>query len=255
MESPAFERMPPSQGDTAICFAYATAGMISRRVGFEVSPLDVATTFFFSRPAGCGRRAGPRSRSTSGRIRGGLRDARLGPEPGRHRAGRRTRRDVRMSTSWRAARRTRRRCSPTSRACARAPTCPRTTASSRTAGACSGCGGRAFGAAPNQCPRAVAGAPGEGPRADRRRLQRALAGLRRRALPKGREPGAAAAGLVPLAQDQEAFLAMEITPQLRARQAKMIAMVDYALATAISGHRLQLLHPAAAGGRRSRPVR
>lgn len=50
IEPPPFDKMPLSQGDTAICFAYATAGMISRRVGFEVSPLDVATTFFLSSP-------------------------------------------------------------------------------------------------------------------------------------------------------------------------------------------------------------
>ncbi len=50
VDPPPFETMPLSQGDTAICFAYATAAMISHRVGFEVSPLDVATTFFFASP-------------------------------------------------------------------------------------------------------------------------------------------------------------------------------------------------------------
>ncbi len=31
-----------------MCFAYSTAAMISQRVGFEVSPLDIATTFYLS---------------------------------------------------------------------------------------------------------------------------------------------------------------------------------------------------------------
>lgn len=50
VDPPRFEKMPLSQGDTAICFAFATAAMISQRVGFAVSPLDIATTFFFSSP-------------------------------------------------------------------------------------------------------------------------------------------------------------------------------------------------------------
>lgn len=44
------ERMPWSQGDSAICYAYATADMISARVGRRVSALDVATGFYFSDP-------------------------------------------------------------------------------------------------------------------------------------------------------------------------------------------------------------
>ena len=50
VDPPPFEKMPLSQGDTAICFAYAASAMISKRVGFEVSPLDIATTFFFGSP-------------------------------------------------------------------------------------------------------------------------------------------------------------------------------------------------------------
>ncbi|MGH1592306.1 hypothetical protein ACRBEV_32810 (plasmid) [Methylobacterium phyllosphaerae] len=37
-----------SQGDSAICFAYATADMISQRVGITVSALDVATQYYFA---------------------------------------------------------------------------------------------------------------------------------------------------------------------------------------------------------------
>ena len=43
---------PMSQGDSAICFAYATADMISQRVGVTVSALDVATRYYFADPAG-----------------------------------------------------------------------------------------------------------------------------------------------------------------------------------------------------------
>jgi hypothetical protein len=43
---------PMSQGDTAICFAYATADMISQRVGVTVSALDVATRYYFADPSG-----------------------------------------------------------------------------------------------------------------------------------------------------------------------------------------------------------
>ena len=43
---------PMSQGDSAICFAYATADMISQRVGITVSALDVATRYYFADPAG-----------------------------------------------------------------------------------------------------------------------------------------------------------------------------------------------------------
>lgn len=42
---------PMSQGDSAICFAYATADMISQRVGVTVSALDVATQYYFADPA------------------------------------------------------------------------------------------------------------------------------------------------------------------------------------------------------------
>lgn len=48
---PAFKHMPIMQGDSAICFAYATADMISQRWGRTVSALDVATTFYFANPA------------------------------------------------------------------------------------------------------------------------------------------------------------------------------------------------------------
>ncbi|CAX25742.1 protein of unknown function; putative exported protein [Methylorubrum extorquens DM4] len=46
---------PMSQGDSAICFAYATADMISQRVGVTVSALDVATRYYFADPAGLER--------------------------------------------------------------------------------------------------------------------------------------------------------------------------------------------------------
>ncbi|PXW52103.1 hypothetical protein BY998_13016 [Methylobacterium sp. B4] len=46
---------PMSQGDSAICFAYATADMISQRVGVTVSALDVATRYYFADPAGLDR--------------------------------------------------------------------------------------------------------------------------------------------------------------------------------------------------------
>lgn len=50
--SPDPARSPMSQGDSAICFAYATADMISQRVGVTVSALDVATRYYFADPAG-----------------------------------------------------------------------------------------------------------------------------------------------------------------------------------------------------------
>lgn len=40
--------MPLTQGDSAMCFAYATADMISQRVGAVVSPMDVATKYYFA---------------------------------------------------------------------------------------------------------------------------------------------------------------------------------------------------------------
>jgi len=46
---------PLSQGDSAICFAYATADMISQRVGREISPLDVATKYYFADPSRLGQ--------------------------------------------------------------------------------------------------------------------------------------------------------------------------------------------------------
>jgi hypothetical protein len=49
--APTFRKMPISQGDSAICFAYSTADMISRRLGRIVSALDVATAFYFANPA------------------------------------------------------------------------------------------------------------------------------------------------------------------------------------------------------------
>lgn len=49
--SPRPADIPVGQGDSAICFAYATADMISQRVGRAVSPLDVATKFYFADPA------------------------------------------------------------------------------------------------------------------------------------------------------------------------------------------------------------
>ncbi|WP_420847366.1 hypothetical protein [Methylobacterium organophilum] len=49
--SPDPAESPMSQGDSAICFAYATADMISQRVGRTVSALDVATRYYFADPA------------------------------------------------------------------------------------------------------------------------------------------------------------------------------------------------------------
>lgn len=49
--SPRPSLTPLSQGDSAICFAYATADMISQRVGREISPLDVATKYYFANPS------------------------------------------------------------------------------------------------------------------------------------------------------------------------------------------------------------
>ncbi|KQP54189.1 hypothetical protein [Methylobacterium sp. Leaf108] len=49
--SPRPTDIPVGQGDSAICYAYATADMISQRVGVAVSPLDVATKFYFADPA------------------------------------------------------------------------------------------------------------------------------------------------------------------------------------------------------------
>lgn len=49
--SPRPADIPVGQGDSAICYAYATADMISQRVGAAVSPLDVATKFYFANPA------------------------------------------------------------------------------------------------------------------------------------------------------------------------------------------------------------
>ena len=50
--APPFRRMPNSQGDSAICYAYAATDMISQRIGLAVSALDVATTFYFTDPSG-----------------------------------------------------------------------------------------------------------------------------------------------------------------------------------------------------------
>lgn len=49
--SPRPADIPVGQGDSAICYAYATADMISQRVGVAVSPLDVATKFYFADPS------------------------------------------------------------------------------------------------------------------------------------------------------------------------------------------------------------
>ena len=51
MISPQPADMPLSQGDSAICFAYATADMISQRVQTEISALDVATKYYFTDPS------------------------------------------------------------------------------------------------------------------------------------------------------------------------------------------------------------
>src|ERR1700730_17325651 len=59
MISPRPAEMPLSQGDTAICFAYATADMISQRAGTEISALDVATNYYFADPSRLARSANP----------------------------------------------------------------------------------------------------------------------------------------------------------------------------------------------------
>jgi hypothetical protein len=48
--SPSPREMPLNQGESAICFAYATADMISHRLGRPISPLDVATKNYFADP-------------------------------------------------------------------------------------------------------------------------------------------------------------------------------------------------------------
>ena len=58
--SPRPSKLPLDQGDAAICFAYATADMISQRVGVEISPLDVATKYYFASPLRLERSANPR---------------------------------------------------------------------------------------------------------------------------------------------------------------------------------------------------
>ena len=57
--SPRPAEIPVGQGDSAICFAYATADMISQRVGRAVSPLDVAGKFYFADPARLERLSDP----------------------------------------------------------------------------------------------------------------------------------------------------------------------------------------------------
>lgn len=49
--SPSPKDLPLNQGESAICFAYATADMISHRLQRQVSPLDVATKYYFADPA------------------------------------------------------------------------------------------------------------------------------------------------------------------------------------------------------------
>lgn len=51
--------MPLLQGDSLICFAYSTAAMISQRIGVVVSPLDVATKYFFANPASLAKISSP----------------------------------------------------------------------------------------------------------------------------------------------------------------------------------------------------
>lgn len=49
--SPSPAELPLNQGESAICFAYAAGDMISHRIGRPVSPLDVATKYYFADPA------------------------------------------------------------------------------------------------------------------------------------------------------------------------------------------------------------
>jgi len=51
--------MPLSQGEILICFAYATADMISQRVGTEISALDVATKYYFADPSRLAKSTNP----------------------------------------------------------------------------------------------------------------------------------------------------------------------------------------------------
>jgi hypothetical protein len=59
MISPQPADMPLSQGDSAICFAYATADMISQRVQTEISALDVATKYYLTNPLRLAKLANP----------------------------------------------------------------------------------------------------------------------------------------------------------------------------------------------------
>lgn len=59
MISPQPADMPLSQGDSGICFAYATADMISQRVQTEISALDVATKYYFTDPSQLAKLANP----------------------------------------------------------------------------------------------------------------------------------------------------------------------------------------------------
>ncbi|PIU05879.1 MULTISPECIES: hypothetical protein [Methylobacterium] len=61
--SPKPAEIPVGQGDSAICYAYATADMISQRVGVAVSPLDVATRFYFADPGRLADHPDPRVRA------------------------------------------------------------------------------------------------------------------------------------------------------------------------------------------------
>ncbi|MEA1832069.1 hypothetical protein U8607_08235 [Methylobacterium durans] len=61
--SPRPADIPVGQGESAICFAYATADMISQRVGVAVSPLDVAGKFYFADPARLSAIRDPRIRA------------------------------------------------------------------------------------------------------------------------------------------------------------------------------------------------
>ena len=61
--SPSPQDLPMNQGESAICYAYAAADMISHRLGRQVAALDVATKYYFADPARLATHPDPRVRA------------------------------------------------------------------------------------------------------------------------------------------------------------------------------------------------
>jgi hypothetical protein len=61
--SPSPQEMPMNQGESAICYAYATADMISHRLDRQVAALDIATRYYFADPARLATHPDPRVRA------------------------------------------------------------------------------------------------------------------------------------------------------------------------------------------------